>query len=232
MKKYTRHVDELSIVLIGNFNPSIFQPEWFLRHEFVGESDLSSSSLRLDVIHKDVAQFKTSWFSIEVINERFMLTTSDMSKAEQLRDLVVNIFQTLSETPISALGINKTARFKCSDVNSWHKVGRILAPNKLWLSVSSNPSASEDSVGMRSLEVEIKRSDELEGCFRVSVFPSSPLPYVEVGIRVNDHIDYKLLSGKQSNLPIAELIQNYWDKSIENSDRLIDNLFDKLENHE
>ena len=45
--------EEASIVLVGNFNPKIFHPEWFIRKEIVGEWDYKNEQ---DINLPDMAQ--------------------------------------------------------------------------------------------------------------------------------------------------------------------------------
>jgi hypothetical protein len=65
-------LSELSIVLIGNFNPTIFQPSWLARHGLI--TDGAAQSAAIAVIHPDITAFSIeSLFTLQVERERLTL---------------------------------------------------------------------------------------------------------------------------------------------------------------
>ena len=63
-----------SIVLLGKFNPTIFQPFWFVAQKLIGKQD--GESAELGIVHPDIVNFKLRWCNLEVTRERFVVTTT------------------------------------------------------------------------------------------------------------------------------------------------------------
>ena len=106
---YSPYEKQLSIVLIGHFNPKIFHPQWFADHEIISNADLRYIIENRDVLtHKQLSQFSSSWFILEVTESRLHLTTTQEAYFEMLLDFISATFSILHHTPISMLGINLT----------------------------------------------------------------------------------------------------------------------------
>ena len=59
-----QHVPEISggsIVLLGSFNPKIFQPEWFFRQELLSEDEVKDADIK--VIAPQISHFETERFA-------------------------------------------------------------------------------------------------------------------------------------------------------------------------
>jgi len=61
---------EASIVIVGSFNPAIFQPAWLVRQQILGPNDIDET--KLEVVHPEVARFPIAWGHMEVVRERFL----------------------------------------------------------------------------------------------------------------------------------------------------------------
>ena len=59
----------LTIVLIGDFNPTIFQPAWFAAQGFITDEEARTAAI--GIIHPDVTAFELSWLKLQVDRERF-----------------------------------------------------------------------------------------------------------------------------------------------------------------
>ncbi|MBL4783268.1 MAG: hypothetical protein JKX92_13585 [Porticoccaceae bacterium] len=206
MNTYTLKSDQLSVVILGSFNPAIYHPEWFARHDLISQPESEEASL--EVCHPDITKFSTSWFELEVTQTRFLVTSNTTSRSEELRDLVLNVFAILCETPMVAIGINSTFEYSCSSVDAWHKVGHLLAPKNIWL--SPFPNLIEQEVGMRSVEIEYPRQDGLPGFYRVSVTPTKPVPSPCFAFKVNSHVEL----GEIKNTTVTKLLSEKWEEIV------------------
>src|ERR1700683_595624 len=99
-----------SIVLVGSFNPLIFQPEWFLRQNLLSKSDVESAEIKL--LHSQLCNFETERFIIQVQPERFVAVSKASTNSEPLRDLVSGTFFILENTPVNAIGLNSQMHFQ------------------------------------------------------------------------------------------------------------------------
>lgn len=199
----------VSIVLRGPFSPAIFHPSWFALHELVRRQE--SEAAKVDIIHPNAAVFTTEWLQINVVNDRFLATTSQESYYEPLRDLVVGVLELLSHTPLRAMGVNRDFHYRLDSEEAWHGVGHGLAPKQHWEHVLKQP-------GMLSLTVESRRPDEFDGYIRVKVEPSTSVKY-GVYIQVNDH--YQLKSGDEGGKPgtreATRILAEQWNASMQRS---------------
>jgi len=198
---------EASLVVIGSFNPTIFNPDWLLRHELISQVEMDD--VDIEIIHRDVAKFSLSWLSIEVVHNRFSARTNDQSYFLPLRDLVVSIFSILNQTPVVQIGMNMTFDFSFQDEALWHKIGDTLAPKDIWEKVLPK------RVGLTSLKVKSPRVDDLEGNINIAV-ETLRSEDIKFGIRfsVNNHIEI------DDDKTIEDLLMNHWEESLQQADKL------------
>jgi hypothetical protein len=95
-------LEGVSIVLLGSFNPQIFQPAWFAAEELLRKEEAEAAEVA--IIHRDIVSFSTSWMQLQVQLDRFMVSTADSAFYEPLRDLVLGTFQLLRHTPVQKMG--------------------------------------------------------------------------------------------------------------------------------
>ena len=121
-------IDFSSIVLLGNFNPSIFHPEWFDRFKIVPIQEVQwAESKKPDrkelpfkggkliisevpplLVKPDFAELHFRSFRINVTPSKFECSTFIREKFSLMKEVTVKIFSLLMHTPIKALGINFT----------------------------------------------------------------------------------------------------------------------------
>lgn len=195
---------EASIVLVGNFNPKIFHPQWFARHEVVPEVDLEGADV--EIIHPEIAKFTFPWVSIEVLQNRFIARTKDVAHYSPLRDLVISTFSLLAHSPVRQLGMNLTMLYTAKDEDAWHKIGDTLAPKKtVW------EKSLPERVGLLSMRVQSPRTDKLPGKITVSV---EPRPEYGVSISFNSHVDL----GEDDSL--HDILSEYWETTIDQGKKI------------
>lgn len=128
-------LNESSIVLIGNFNPSIFHPEWFDRFKILpiqeiqwaeGEKPKISEIQNKDrkviieevpplIVMPDRADLQFPSIKITVIPDRYQCLATQRENFSLMKDVTLKIFTLLSHTPIMALGINFHGHWKFID---------------------------------------------------------------------------------------------------------------------
>ncbi|MBF0556952.1 MAG: hypothetical protein HQK96_20750 [Nitrospirae bacterium] len=208
-----RKLQEHSIVLIGDFNPAIFQPLWLASVELISKSDAEAAEI--DIISKKAAIFTVGEIRIEVLQTRFQAQTIREDHFETLRDLVVGIFGLLNFTPITQIGINIAMHFLLDSEDKWHEVGHTLAPKKIWEGVLNNPGMTDLSM------IEDKRRDGYKGRIMVMVQPSvryNPGLY----FFINDHFE------AEGNRDIITILEKNWKISIDRSREIISKLLTGL----
>jgi hypothetical protein len=216
-------LDNPSIVLLGSFNPAIFQPMWFAHFGLLREEEGKTASIKM--LTPEVTVFQTDWLRLEVMTNRFAAVAKDTGHSLALRDLVVGTFRLLEHTPFSALGLNRYSHYKTASEDSWHKVGDTLAPKKFW------EGLLEGRIGMRSLTIEALRPGSPAKWIRVKVEPSLQVKN-GVFFDVNEHYEVTENGSEKALVPgnapkYLELIETHFEANQEFALRAAEHIFDR-----
>lgn len=211
-----KNLDDLvSIVLVGNFNPAIFQPTWLASKGLIRESEATSASI--EVIHPEIAQFRAGWLHLAVTTTKFVASTADPAHRAPLRDLVMGIFELLDQTPTTRLGLNRSVHVDLTDDETWHGLGHLVAPKEPWAGILEKP-------GMRVLLMEGDRRDKRPGRTFFRVEPSQKFPHAAF-IDVNS--EYQPADPERPNGNTAYFvgcIREDWDRVIGEAQAAIETL--------
>jgi hypothetical protein len=197
----------ISIVLLGNFNPKIFQPAWFASQNLIRK--IEAEKAKIEIIHSDITIFNLEWLKIEVTRERVNIATEQEPYFEALVDFVIGAFRILKHTPISKMGINSTLHYSVKSIDAWHKIGHRLAPKEPWKGILNKP-------GMLRVEMEDERLSGPKGFTRVRVEPSR---LIDPGIfvNVNDHFESAEVEPTSGSEAIIDILEENWLSSIKKS---------------
>lgn len=218
-----------SIVALGAFNPAIFSPDWLERNNLIGADDaLAAKTLPSFVISGQVSFFETGWFSIQVVENQFVLNSKG-ALSPAFRDLAVGILTLVPHTPITALGLNFMGHYRMSNEADYHKVGDVLAPKNIWKDLYPD---GNDSIGVGDLSMRIQRGPRGQPTTkderRISLQSSTKLPCA-LYLAYNDH--HEIAEDRDRNLTSAEraveVINNDWEASHSDALRVFDGLISK-----
>jgi hypothetical protein len=171
--------DNASIVLIGSFNPAIFQPAWLERVGLVSPTEAAAASI--EVITGEITVITLNWLRLEVTRDRLMAKTEDESQFSPLRDLILGAFRLLEHTPISVMGLNREITFDAITEDCWHAIGHALAPKNCWNKYVSKP-------GLKVLTIQAARDDSRPGYVSITVRPTQGRLNM-VDVATNSHIE-------------------------------------------
>jgi hypothetical protein len=211
MPDFQLETEGFSIVALGSFNPSIFQPFWFSQHNLMRSQEADSA--KIEIIHPTATIFKTEWLSLQVTGGSFTALTEDPTKSLPIRDLVTGTFKLLEHTPLTAFGFNRFVHLRAPNVEQWHAFGHHFAPKESWLGILKDP-------GLLSLFMEGKREGSDDSKIQIRIEPSLRVsPGLQ--ITINEHHD---LPPKRDDPEKAEMtqvdrnkaflssLQNQWDE--------------------
>ena len=225
-------LDRATIVLIGRFNPAIFQPAWFALHEMIGQKEAEAADIKL--IHEEVSQFKVDQFELLVLADRFSITSLD-THPEHIRDLVISCFgRFLPHTPLRAIGINRAVHFDTGDFEVRDRVGSRLAPKDAWgawgeeiKEAPREPIPIEVRGGVVSIMMQQNpRPDGYQGYVQARVAPSVEIAnHTGIFVDVNDHFS---LNGAEQAVQDASsavaMLETNWENSLQRSAMIIDQI--------
>jgi len=193
----------LTLAMVGDFNPTIFQPKCSSENLLTVEE---ADSANVQVIHPDVTSFGLPWITLTVQRERFEVTCAAQPYFERVAGLVSQTFELLRHTPIRLMGINNEAHYRASSIDGWHSIGDTLAPKKFWTEVFPSP-------GLQSITIrQIPRTDDLDGYRQVTIEPSvKTTPGVYIAI--NDHF---VIGGQEvlGATKAIEVLRTKWSDSV------------------
>jgi hypothetical protein len=219
-------IDAASIVLVGDFNPPIFQPEWFRSHGLIRESEAKAAQERPNfVLAGNLANFHAGPFEVQVTQERFVARVSDTPSFHPLRDLIIGTFDLLEHTPVRLLGLNRMLHYELDTKEEWSKVRHTFAPKENWQGVMDDPE-------MLSVQMQGQGRVQEAQHFRVKVQPSQQVVN-GIYFDCNEQYDARLLDESEPETLSAgrfiEIIDNEWEEALAHaktsSQTLLKNVF-------
>ena len=201
-------LEDVSVVLVGSFNPAIFHPTWFAREKLIQQEEADRADIK--IVSPEVSVFSIGWLQLEVTLDRFAARTSQIQNLEPLRDLVRGTFGLPRHRPVKQMGINRQAQFRSPCEKEWHALGHRLAPPEPWACLLEKP-------GMRSIQVQGIRPDKYKGRLSVAVEPSLKIKPFGAYIEVNDHYDNDAeVKGNECDR-VMEILAASWQISLDRS---------------
>ena len=208
----------LTFVLLGEFNPTIFQPAWFASQRLLTDEEANTATI--NVIHPDITSFELPWIRFQVERQKFTAVSMAQPYFERLAGTVCDTFAILKHSPIVFFGVNSEAHYRASSVEKWHALGHKLVPKEYWQKFFDNP-------GMQNLTIkQVPRPDGLSGHVQIIVEPSlriNPGVYVATNDEIYDS-DGKVLGAVKA----VELIREKWPSMIEFSERVFSSLSEEI----
>ena len=205
---------------LGSLNPGIFHPEWFRRQEILSPQEAEEARIKL--VSPEVTEVLFLDMKLDVFPDRLVVETMDVSRAEKLQDILLNVLTKLPHTPITACGINNTIQFDLQDEDYWHQIGHSLAPKELiWDEVLEKP-------GLALLNIKGVRGGQFAGDINVSVAPAKKFIH---GLLVSSNFHYPVPrneSGTPQSGRVIEYLQEMWKPALEKTRAVAYRIFDKI----
>ena len=163
-KKY----ETMSIVLVGDFQPNMFQPYWFLQNEIITQNEYDSILNNKDsemLITSGLSSFETGILGFRITQDRFQIIGKN-EPFEKAIDAFKKTFDNLSTFSVKVYGINFTFHLE-SDEKEMETLGKNLAPRSYWESLWNKSSIQNDkNSGLLSMAI---RKKETFGEINVSI---------------------------------------------------------------
>lgn len=209
-----------AIAMFGSFNPSIFQPSWLSMNGLIRPKEAEAAIIA--IIQEQVADFRTDWFRMQVLQNRFVIHTLDATHYSPIRDLAAGIFSLLAHTPVDRIAMGRSFHFKMGSTDDWHKFGHTLAPKDCWSPLIDRP-------GLRSMTMEGKRRGVDEGTLFVKTEPSV---IVREGVFIDVTEEHKIGDGREANAEwVPARLNKHWDGLMEYSEDVARGLIGEVDKH-
>lgn len=205
MLKYNLKENQSSLVLLGNFNPSIFNPYWLSEEGCIKKTE--EKTAKINITHPQISDFSVGeWLHISVTPDRFQANLLDNSYLDIFFDLVISIFDKLLYTPLTQMGINNTYEYSFSDIDGKNKLLKLLAPSNIWQQIKNEPIFVSQRIAFK------KESTDLYNNFYNVSLSQSEKNDIGLSININDHYELKNVHNSR-NIIIMELFQKNWHES-------------------
>ena len=212
-------------MFLGQFNPAIFSPAWFGWHELLPAAIVEGAELQ--TAQPRVMSFRAEWLELLVMSDRFMVKTTQ-SPSVRIRDLVLRTFgEQLPHTPIQAMGINRNVQFLVGDSRERDRIGRQLAPTRVWgeWGTELEPDGRHGgmvSLAMRQVNIPDRPRDDQ---INVTVGPWDESPDDRgVAVQANDHHTLNEPDGRTSTMEFMRILDARFERSIDHLERIIDHI--------
>jgi hypothetical protein len=194
-------IESAAIVMLGSFNPAIFQPQWLGVRKLIRAEEAENA--KITVIQSELADFSTEWFQLQVLQGRFMVTCTDPRQHAPLRDLAGGIFTLLPHTPVTRVGLNRSFHFGTPSTESWHRIGHRLAPKEPWESLMEMP-------GLRSMLIQGRQKELSDGVLHIKVEPSVKIDR-GLFVEVNEEFQSAAKGEAEGAYWVPDLLTARWD---------------------
>lgn len=221
MNHFDPAIASSQIVFLGSFNPPIFQPEWFARHNLISQEQASAAEVK--IIVPQVCHFETEQFIILVTVDRFTAVSKVNAHPLPLRDVVQGAFSILEHVPVKAMGLNCTTHFDMGSEEACNLVGDKLAPKAPWDEALEVPTGllSISITTARGISVSGWRKETYQGArYTIKIEPSRQVKF-GVYFETNEHYAAPETEPLKSLLKI--LAERWEDVPIESS-RIADHI--------
>lgn len=164
-------------MLIGRFNPRVFQPMWFSARNLLAEEDVDANSV---VVTDGFTNFVTREFGLLCTRDRWQVAeTQTTPTPDILLDLATETFTLLAETPVSQIGINHQGHIPKAE-QSWDTLVAQLGDPQRRLQFFGEQK-------LQTVEFVSERDDDYDGTRRVALQPSV---HRDGGVwfQFNDHV--------------------------------------------
>jgi hypothetical protein len=211
-------IKELSIVLVGLFNPKIYHPQWMARKGIISAEEADAANVKIS--HPDVTEFDLEYCSLQVVKNRFAASSTRETHFRIINDIVRGIFDSLPECPVFQVGINLHHHYRFSSESEYVEFGHKIVPKEpLWNNELTKP-------GLSSIAVQGKREDDYTGHKTIHVSISTKVQPFGVQIYLNDHFElYPPQSKDADALKAIDLLKSGFVSSIEKSAEIIEGVY-------
>lgn len=218
--------EDFNIVLLGSFNPAIFHPEWFVRHELVGESVLETA--KVVVVSRDVTEFSLNSIRLFCNDSRLTIAVSNMAHVEPLMDVLMGMLKLLSHLPITAAGLNNEAVYKVESEARWHQIGHALAPKEpVWNKICKKP-------GMQLLSIQspVDWTHPLLENLSIEPILVPTAHHPAITVKANLHFFIPSSTDPQSALTGTEFVASFstemWDRATKRAREVANTIFAEI----
>lgn len=217
--------DSVAIVLVGRFNPAIFQPKWFGHCGLVTTEEADEA--HIEIIHPEISKFQVGKFDLSVETSKLIASVSKPPFVDVMDFLERTFGEFLPHTPISKMGINRQVHFSVGSEDARNAIGMKLAPHEPWGDwVTAFERPLPNRGGLRTMIMEERGlEDRPVGHFQVKLEPSLKIEG-NAGIYMSTNDDYRVADPEnvEGSKEILDLLHTSFEVSMRRAECVIDQI--------
>lgn len=225
---------ESSIVLVGEFQPLMMAPHWFVKHGMIPQEDIDEN-LTIELVYKDITKFSIANVVVEIRADMVILRSNQASFDYKIHDLAIGILSNLKAARVKAVGLNVYHDLVVGTEELWHSFGDMLAPKSMWLAASPE----SPRVGMASMQMQLNKPEGAPGIYNFSLGLTDMTRGVRV--QINNHFDDNRFKGdvskpiKKKGLGVSgfeplAIVSAYWQQTLDYHYAVTESLFTQAAN--
>lgn len=213
--------EDTSIVVLGDFNPPIFNPDWLARNEIVGSQAADNS--KVEITHPELSQFRVGDLELTIDRQRFQVLTR-AAPVIRLLDLVLKVFNdALPHTPMRMFGINRSVHFKVQSEELRNSIRRLLAPPAPWGEWAREIETGTGPLRGGMISLSMQAVAKAHGFLRKTTATVQPSALITnaagIFVGVNDHFQSE---ERKSSGEILDALSSTFEDSCTHSGQIID----------
>ena len=219
---------QFSIVVLGSFNPEMFQPQWFQRQEIISQEDADfaidqNSSVPL-IITPQLTLFRTPQMTVQIDAKRFEVK-ADKEPLISLIDFVTKTFENLGSYNIRAFGFNYIANYKVKSIEEYHKIGDALVPKEYWKEcLQEEVTGNDRQSGLEFLRMKKQKKDS-KGYI---LFALQASPYIQNAFMLSCNDHNVVEDDNQSAEYVMDLINKRYEEAFDNMQKMQIELMERV----
>ncbi len=223
-----QEISGTSIVLVGEFPPAVFRPEWFSKKGLLDDAEVESA--KIDIISREFTSFSTAWLAFQVDRQRLLIGTTSQPLVRAF-DLALGLLSHFADAPVLFVGLNRDAHVKMGTMEAWHRLGDRLAPKDCWpQEFTRRPAGDHEgrwAAGLTSLTMRRPRENP-PGYTDVRIEPSALAKPFGVYFCTNDHYDLQVAGNPAPAQGAVEIIAKYWEPAMEYANSVMNSILEKV----
>ncbi len=213
------------VVVIGSFNPLIFQPEWLKVNEIIGSKEAEIARqlpTGVEIIHGQLVILNLASVRLEVNPGRFMVVTRE-APLVLARDFALKCFRILSHTPVSQTGLNFGTVFRPRSRQAWDAFGDALAPKEPWRALLGEVGKKR-SGGLTNMRMEESaRTDGYAGMRSIALSIVDRVS-MDTQLDYNDHYELRGDGSPEKMKELLEILEDRWEVAEKDAKTITDSL--------
>lgn len=225
--RHAPEIQEVSIVVVGDFSPDTITPLWLAYHELISQPEAEEATVRTSTFS---TQIDLGWGKFYVDPNRAQLLTSQ-SPWIRAYDFVLKFLELIPSNAASAVGINLARHFPLSS-DEREKLGHMLAPRKpwgTWGELLNNKESPENGLVNITMRQGANLGAEYNSYVDAKVSTSPILKAAGIRIYINDHYSFSdEPKSKLSTSFAVQTLEKQFDVSLARSGDIIDGIVDGI----